>query len=280
MSFLSKLKQIGIDLSKLSKISLFEINLHIDKSVNVDAQNSHVVVNPTLLNGKQRAGLKKAIATEGLDEAGAIIDATAIPTLVHIRAELPAIQRVSQMFIPLIPPQDLPLLQACLYLRQRFKLGERVDDLKRQIVQVYGQRGRNLANLCSANYLEDWFVPLYEALCAAYPDDPAKAKIQFLAVYNSVLLEQPWTEFVSQRTTAVKLIAGVSDKMNRNLKNGVRFLNLHGLGPKNVAKILAALPEIKAQSGAEAAKIEKDQARIFVRLVIPTAEDLQPARRP
>lgn len=271
MNFLAKLRQIGIDLSKLEKISLFEINLNIDKSVHVDAKNSHVSVNPSLLNGKQRAGLRQAIATEGLDEAGAIIDVSAIPTLDLIRSELPAIQKMSQMFVPLIPPQDVPLLQACLYLRQRFKLGERIDDLKGQIVQVYGQRGRNLANLCSANYLEDWFIPLYEALCAAYPDDPAKAKSQFLSVYNSVLLEQPWTEFVSQRTTGDKLVAGVADKMNRNLKNGVRFLNLHGLGPKNVAKILEALPKIKTQTGAEAVKIDTDQARIFVRLAIPPA---------
>ena len=268
-AWLSKLKQIGIDLSNLKGISLFKLSLKIDKSVHIDAQNSIVVVNPDRLNGKQRRGLAQAVSTTGLDEAQAIIDEASIPELEKIRGELPAIQQATEAFVPLIPPSDVPLLQACLYLRQRYKQGEAVQDLKAQIVSVYGARGRNFANLCSAGYLEDWFAPLYDELQRVHSDDLAKAREKFLIVYNSVLGELPWTEFVNQRISKPKLISSVVAKMQRNLQNGVRFLNLHGLGTKNVTKVLSILPELKQHIGAEAVKIEKDRIRIFVRLEIP-----------
>jgi hypothetical protein len=59
--------------------------------------------------------------------------------------------------------------------------------------------------------------------------------------------------------------------MQRNLQNGVRFLNLHGLGESNVKKVLAVLPEVQEKTGAISVKLEQDRARIFMRLEIPAA---------
>jgi hypothetical protein len=49
----------------------------------------------------------------------------------------------------------------------------------------------------------------------------------------------------------------------------VRYLNVHGLGEKNVEKIIGILPDIQKQVGAIAVRIDKDPRRIFVRLEIP-----------
>jgi hypothetical protein len=134
---------------------------------------------------------------------------------------------------------------------------------------VYGPRGRNFANLCTAGYLEDWFLPLHRELLLAYPNDPVAAKTKFLTVYNLVVTELPWTVFICSNTSKAKAISTVVSKINRNLQNGVRFLNLHGLGDTNAKKIASILPEIQKETGAVTARMEQDSSRIFVRLEVP-----------
>jgi hypothetical protein len=136
-------------------------------------------------------------------------------------------------------------------------------------MRVYGTRGCNFANLCSAGYLEDEFLPYYEQLVKSNPDNLTEAKIKFNAFYKTVLNELPWTEFVSGRTSAAKTASHIVEKINRNAVNGVRFLNIHALGTKNVATVNAILPSIQSQTGAEVKNSESDKQRIFVRLVIP-----------
>ena len=57
--------------------------------------------------------------------------------------------------------------------------------------------------------------------------------------------------------------------MRRNLEIGVRYLNVHALGEANVKKVIRLLPDIQKETGAVAVRIDRDAARIFVRLEIP-----------
>jgi hypothetical protein len=269
MKILDKLKAIGIHFPKLEKISLIKLSIRIDNSIRVEG-GSTLVINPDKLNGKQKRALKTIITTDGLEEAGAIVEESNSATVNEALEALPEIRLLANKFLPIIPPADIPLLHACLFLRKRFQSGESVDPLKGQIMRVYGTRGGNFANLCSAGYLEEWFGPLYDELSKTYPSDPATAKLKFQALYNLIVSELPWTEFVSGRVSAEKVTEHVVQKIKRNIQNGVRYLNIHGLGPKNVAKTMKILPDIQAQTGAVSVRIDKDQNRIFIRLEIPT----------
>jgi len=269
MKFLDKLKSIGLDFSRLRNISIFKLSVNIDKSVHVDASNACVTINPSLLTGKKRRALSRILAEDGLSECGAIVHERHLPVVEEVQSSMPAIQKDLDFFSPIIPPQDIPLLQACLYLRQKFQAHHQIEELKSQIVRVYGQRGRNFANLCSANYLDDWFRPMYTELQRVHATNPAQAREKFMEFYSSVLRDLPWSEFVCSRTSRAALTTSVVDKMNRNRQNGVRFLNLHGLGQENGKKMLAVLPEIQRQTGAVSVKIEQESTRTFVRLEIP-----------
>jgi len=211
------------------------------------------------------------VREECLAETGAILNEKHLPLVEDVRAKLPAIQADLDFFGPIIPVQDVPLLHACLYLREQFKAGKPVDALKSQIVRVYGARGRNFSNLCSAEYLSIWFRPMYEELLKAFPDNPTHATQKFREVYGLVLRDLPWTEFVCSRASKAKIIANIVSKMQRNLQNGVRFLNLHGIGEDNGKKILAVLPAIERETGAVSVKVERDTTTTFVRLEIPEA---------
>jgi hypothetical protein len=269
LKILEKLKAIGIHLPKLKDITgiKFTSLINIDRSIKITG--STVIIDPEKLSGKQKRALKQVIRTEVLDSAGAILSEDTTERVDEVLEVLPCIEETSKKFVAIIPSGDIPLLHACLFLRKRFESGECVEELKGQILRVYGTRGGNFANLCSAGYLEEWFWPLYEELVRAHPDDAPTAKVIFQLHYKAIVNELPWTEFVSARVPAAKVAAHIVAKMKRNIENGVRYLNVHGLGEGNVKRILSMLPGIREQTGAETVRVDQDPNRIFVRLEIP-----------
>ncbi len=267
LTLLDKLKTI-FDLSKLSSIKLLNFNINIDKSININVKDASVEINPHKLNGKQRRALQD-ILRKSLDESGVILASDKAGEVDAVRSELPSIQGDIEKFQRIIPPTDTPLLHACLYLRQRHLKGDHVDDMKQQIARIYGQRGRNFANLCSAGYLEDWFLPLHQGLSQMYPDDPMTAKAKFLDIYSVIVDELPWTVFVCARMSKAKITRDIVDKIKRNMQNGIRFLNVHALGELNSKKTSAILPDILKETGAIAARMEQEPTRVFVRLEVP-----------
>src|ERR1039457_487722 len=268
MKILEILKNIGIHVPKLKEITgiKFSSLIHIDRSIHVEGLT--VVINANKLKGKQKRALKQ-IMPDLLNESGAILDESSAPTVDAVVKSLPAIQGAAKGLAQIIPPTDVPLLNACLFLRMKYQRGEAVEVLKAQIMRIYGTRGGNFANLCSAGYLESTFLPAYEELTRAYPNNPEEAKAKYQTFYKTVLNELPWTEFVSGRAPAAKTTVHIVEKMKRNVLNGVRYLNIHALGEKNVKTVASILPSIQEQTGANIVKLEKEKSRIFVRFEIP-----------
>jgi hypothetical protein len=141
--------------------------------------------------------------------------------------------------------------------------------MQAQIVRIYGTRGAHFANLCTADYLENWFLPPYNELLGDNANDAGAARTKFRKFYNNIVDDLPWTVFVSGAMPIAKLIDLVANKMRSNSEIGVRYLNLHALGPANVEKVVTALPEIIERAEAIVALQEQEKARIFLRLERP-----------
>lgn len=267
-----KLSKItGVDLSKLSSINgiRFSSLISIDRSVKVKIENSTVVIDPQALSRRERHEVILLLQKHVLPEAGAILHENTLPTVNAALEALPDLQEIASKLIPIIPPEDIPLLYACLFLRRKFQENMPVDTQKGEIVRVYGNRGRHFSNLCSAGYLETWFLPLYEELQRSFPDDPARARAIFRKFYANILKDLPWTEFVSTWAAPKKVTQHIVGKMKRNIELGVRYLNIHALGASNVKKVVRLLADVEKQTGAIIAKLDQDKTRIFVRLEIP-----------
>lgn len=256
-------KTKGIKIVGIKFSTLFNNFVHVETHID----NRTIVINPEKLKGKQRRALQHLLP-ELLDDVGAIVDDKNISTVETVAESLPNIHEITKKLIPIIPPSDIALLNACVFLRLKYERGDGVEGMKGQIMRVYGTRGCNFANLCSAGYLESEFLPFYEQLVKSNPDNPNEVKVKFLEFYKTVLNELPWTEFVSGRSSSAKVSNHIVEKINRNVKNGVRFLNIHALGAKNVKTVNQILPGIQSQTGAEIKKLENNQQRIFVRLEI------------
>jgi hypothetical protein len=261
--------------------SLFNVNINV-KTINIGqrtkpeksaklakkiyvVEDATLVIDPAALKPSQRHALKQLLGSELLDQAGAILDETAQPTVNASLEALPKIEQTANQLIAIIPSKDIPLLYAALYLRTRYELGEPIEGLKAQIVQVYGTRGAHFANLCSAGYLERWFLPLFEELLRVSGNDVGVARTRFRKLYNNIVDDLPWTVFVPAAMTPAKLIDLITKKMQNNSGIGVRYLLLHALGPSNVKKVVRALPEIMKQAGVIVAHQEQEKARIFLR---------------
>jgi len=273
MEWLKKLKSllnINIDLSSLTEFNLFNIqiisNSNNTQEVIEDTDNNLLQINLHNLDDAKKEALK-TILPEAFKETENLLEASARNTLEDYQeaSSTDAFQDTISYFSAIIPAADMPILRASLYLNACFDKGMPVHNLKQEIFEKYGPRGRNIANLYSAGYFEDWIKPLHEALKDNAEDEGAARK-DFLRMYNNIVEELPWTVFVSYASKDGEIKNEIINKLHKNIQYGIAFLNIHGLGDKNVQKIRAVVDEIEDEFPDIQKSIEEEDGRIFVRL--------------
>lgn len=141
-----------------------------------------------------------------------------------------------------LPPYDRSLWLSALVLRSEFSKGnvETVGRLKREMSLAAPGRGNNIANLCSANYLETHIMPLYEYLVTEKNDSPL-----FLKIYETIVTEFPFAVFMSLGRSGVDVKDEIVSKIRQVKKYGWNKVSVHGIGESNVAKIREIIPEVE-----------------------------------
>lgn len=280
MEFLKSLAP-NIDFSSLKKIEINILPVNIINNGNI---NSKVIENKsgdTLQSIKinlaqltlQETEQLKPIIKDAYSETGCIFESEAERTIKDFKekANAPSFQEQLKYFEKIIPAKDIPLLKDCLYLKACHEAGNNIGSIKQQIWENHGSRGNNMSNLCSAGYFEAWLKPTYETL--KNEESEEEAKRIFLIIYENLVSELPWTVFVSHLKSDKDVQNEVETKIERNLKYGIRFLNIHGMGKSNVEKILSVLEILaKNRNDIQKSKHEQEKHRIFVRLEIAPAE--------
>jgi len=132
-----------------------------------------------------------------------------------------------------ISDYHLEALEASLVLRNAFRRGENVDDLKEDIKIRFGDVGNNIANLCTAGYFEGYIKNVYEEM-SKQPDFRVHA---FRDYFNKIVSLHHFAIFVSRDMRSDELEGTVRTKLNAYKKYGIRFLDIHGIGKQNVEKI-------------------------------------------
>ena len=70
-------------------------------------------------------------------------------------------QKTLAFFENIISKDDYLALKMSLYLRSESEKGKNIFSYKNDIRNKFGERGANIANLCTAGYFESEFMPLY-----------------------------------------------------------------------------------------------------------------------
>lgn len=208
---------------------------------------------------------KKVLQEAVLKDAIPLIEESAEKTLEDFKkAELSS--GFADVINPLheyIPDSDLLALRASLFIRQKFKKGENIHERRLDVIYKFGERGRKITNLCTAEYFESTIIPLLNEMRAG--SDFSKEK--FLNIYNLIIEESGFAVFVSGGMKQDKVKKKIVDKIRSNIKYGIKFVHIHGIGKENIQKIRKAVGEIM-KDGIEKTNEDMVGNAIYVRLAL------------
>lgn len=135
---------------------------------------------------------------------------------------------ILKFFEGVIPKNDYYALKMSLYLRDQQKKGRVINQYKENIRERFGERGANIANLCSAGYFEGEFLPLL------YNSVP---KESFQEYYEIVIEKKARALFVHRDMGLEDLEKEFNLMLEKALKYHITEFRIHGLGTQNVATI-------------------------------------------
>ena len=268
MSFLEALGKLCSAISP--KINIKNLNIKIIKNDNrkgieYNVSSNNLDINPPKLEQREKERLKKLFSL-ALEEDYIFLKSDSKTTIEDFKTKdiSSDTQQVLQFLRPKIPPEDLNIWRAALYLKSYFKPSEKEKTklLKYEIMQRYGDKGKNIANLCTAGYFEDVLKPLYKSLMDNCEDEEV-AKGRFKKIYERIVNELPFTVFVSQHMKVEEIKSQVLIKR----QYGIKYINIHGIGKDNIRKIKEVIAYLE---DCEEYKIKKEIREesniIFVRI--------------
>ena len=165
-------------------------------------------------------------------------------------------KKLLDFFREKIPEDDFGALRAAIYIKKRFD--ERapfneIYSLKGELMAKYGVRGRKINNLFSSGYFETMIMPLFNEMVT----HPGFDKDDFLKQYNLIITEEAFAVFVSGWMMADELSPIIHSKIRKNLKYGINFITIHGIGQENVENIKDILMDIEVNYPISTKNIEE-----------------------
>lgn len=129
-------------------------------------------------------------------------------------------------FMDKLSPDDYDALKMSLFLRNEQRQGRNVSEYKRDIRDRFGERGANIANLCTAGYFENEFMPLYEL-----------SHEEFKEFYNLAVEKKARALFVHSYMTIEELQVQFDEMVEKGFKYHMTDFRIHGIGEANVVKV-------------------------------------------
>ncbi|MEK6926981.1 MAG: hypothetical protein AABX11_00970 [Nanoarchaeota archaeon] len=133
---------------------------------------------------------------------------------------------ILEFFKNIISITDYEALETSLFLRHIFICGGEVSKFKRDIRERFGERGKNIANLCTAGYFEEFLIPLYNS-----------SKERFSELYELTVSKSPFAIFVHASMNESEIMAELTSKLEISKKYGLKFIHIHGISERNVRKV-------------------------------------------
>jgi len=243
-------------LAILDKLThLFNININIDKSTNIhfnsdntnttgdkfdfSEKDNKLSINLNQLTPDEKTQLMP-ILLNAVDSGVPLLEEKAKERTedIYLKEHSSEETNILDFFKGKIPEDDYTALRASLYLRSRFEehaSRQEIDDLKIQIIQKYGKRGRNISDLCSAGY--------FEALVKIADTTDKDAFSEF---YEVIVGKGALALFVSEKISPNQLIQQISKRIDTDRKyGGAGIIQIHGIGRKNIDTIKIAMDSIE-----------------------------------
>ncbi len=137
--------------------------------------------------------------------------------------------------------EDFEILKVSLFLRTRYRLKENVSRIKSDIIKRFGDRGKNIANLCSAEYFENFIRPLWDTIHKSIASKN-EANQKFNEIFELIVRNGLLAVFVNYHMTENKLVSQIAGKIEESKKYGFAMISeqlyVHALSRANVETVL------------------------------------------
>lgn len=136
-------------------------------------------------------------------------------------------QTTLKFFESILDRDDFYALKMSLFIRSEMSRGVPVSAYKNDIRERFGERGSNIANLCTAGYFEKEFIPLYNAV----------TKEEFFEYYEIAVAKKARALFVHRGMGQDEMEDEFQKILERALRYHIKEFRIHGLGVQNVATL-------------------------------------------
>lgn len=248
MSLLEKLLDLlGIKLLEVKRVKDFKPHILSDNSlskfINVDKSSKTVILNVAVLPPEERAQVFST-AAEFVNEGEYIVmESKAEELLEEIVLEegRPENLKLINFYKPKISAHDLEILRASLFVKEVHDDGGHVMQLKQDIITKYGERGKNIVNLCTAGYFTTLIKTLFEEL----EQEPNFKPSMYQDIFDLIVSQFPFAIFINSAQTKEQVLDQIKRKIEINKKYGIHYLIIHGMTEQNIEKIGEALHELR-----------------------------------
>lgn len=234
---LSKLVGAKVDLSRL-KASDISLVKNITGNKLFDYKDNRIIINISHEKADKHE-IRQLIRDELKNHGTPILAVSASKTVDSISSVNLQDDELVKFFDGKISDENLDILKSALYIRHVYAQGKSVVRLKESLVERYGEKARNIANLCSAGYFESFMRPLYDEL-SKLPDFTSS---QFVKGFDLIVTTAPFTVFVHRSMTQADVHDKIKVKLQETKRYGLPNLNIHGIGYENIHKIYKVLDE-------------------------------------
>jgi len=224
-------------------VKLFSDNRQENKTY-IDKRTQILNINVFKIDSQDEEQLQKVLKKTVQEENQLILEKESDKLFEELLSFDPKNHEELDYFKGRIPYKDLPILRASLFLKSQYEASKSVDKLKTDIMTKYGDRGKNIANLCSAGYFQKIIKPLYQHM-SSKPDFTQK---EFEARYEIIVMQFPFAVFVSRAMSHNEIKKIIIQKIEINKKYGVKYLRIHGIGGENVKKIKEVIQDKEIES--------------------------------
>ena len=177
----------------------------------------------------------------------------------------PDVVKLLSFFKGKIPESDYDALRSAIYIRKCFRDGvdsSTIYNLKGDVINKYGRRGLNICNLCTSGYFENLLIPLYKEI----QKSPTYSDGKFKELYNTIINEEAFAVFIKSSMPIHEVKNVIEGQIRRNLKYGIKYVNIHGIGYGNISKIKEVISNIEMPSLNIHEEIELDENIILATL--------------
>lgn len=247
MEFLGRLKQIlNIEVKdnkaaeNLKEIKLVDFSNSGTKNIYKNKIEIGTLVVPINTANTDVAGqIQQAIRKAVSDESTPVLEASFKKELddYSVYDKAASSDVVLNELLAVVDPVDKNLLRAAFYLRSIHQEGGSVSVLKKDIVDRYGERGKNVSNLCSAGYFETVIYPMLQELRS----QEGFTEELFRERFEVIITSYPFAVFVSVQSDVDAVVQEIVKKIETNKRYGIKHLKLHAIGAKNVKTSQEAL---------------------------------------